>query len=371
MQSYLPVIDPEAGEQFATPKDIAALQSCWDAKYSGRTRRHMKKPGFLAFDGMFVVKGFMFSKREGKFVGRVKGTTDEEVLSGMAIPEGDLANEAIQLFWISHCGKVQVPMGFHFVRTVDPDDLAKRLFEAYVRIEKAGFITLGGVTDGATVMKSTQDALKKLVEETTERRTGTEYDALIDYDHWLKSVRGAVWHNDLYNGRGVADGDGHFFSFETLKNLQGSKKAAVRALFAHLTTADLEPSVDEMDTQLALNVVDAKTIAGLEEVVRMLTAKMDIGAEAKLVEVESLQVRVPHAARQRRLGVPQEQAVRRDRGGTQGVPRVHAGQRCHRCGSEEEWRERSSRDQVGVGLCGKAEQRPEVRERRPPGFRPG
>ena len=288
MQSYLPVIDPKAGEQFATPKDIAALQSCWDAKYSGRTRRHMEKAGILAFDGMFLVKGFYFSKREGKFVGRVKGTTDEEVLSGMAIPEGELANEAIQLFWISHCGKVQVPMGFHFVRAVDPDDLAKRLFEAYVRIEAAGFITLGGVTDGATVMKSTQDALKKLVEETTAGRTGTEYDALIDYDHWLKSARGGVWHNDLYNGRGVADGDGHFFSFETLKNLKGSKVAAVRELFAHLTTADLEPSVDEMDTQLALNVVDAETIAGLEEVVRMLTAKKAIGAEAKLAEVESL-----------------------------------------------------------------------------------
>ena len=283
VRSYLPTPDKGAGNEFVTQANIENLNARWSAVHGSRRHRGMKRAGFFAWDGMYLVKGMMFNKRLRQYVGRVKPTSDEEVRGQAKIDDSELANEVIQLFWISHCGKVQVPMGFHFVNAIDSDQLGDMLFDAYLRLEAAGFITLGGFTDGAASMKKAQRRLKELVEE-----AGGQYDAFIDYDHWTKCGRGAVWHKELYNGRGVIDGDGHFFSFETLKSMKASTVPAVAALFAHLTHADLNPSVDEMMTQLALNVIGPKVIGALKTVEEMLKANEPIGCDVTLGTVESL-----------------------------------------------------------------------------------
>jgi hypothetical protein len=283
VRSYLPTPDKDAGNEFVTKANIDTLKARWRAVHGSRRHRGMKKAGFFAWDGMYLVKGMMFNKRLRQYVGRVKPTSDEDVLTHAEIDGSELANEVIQLFWISHCGKVQVPMGFHFVNAIDSDELGDKLFDAYLRLDAAGFITLGGFTDGAASMKKAQRRLKECVEE-----AGGQYDAFIDYDHWTKCGRGAVWHKELYNGRGVIDGDGHFFSFETLRSMKASKVPAVAALFAHLTHADLNPQVDEMMTQLALNVIGPKVIDALKTVETMLRANEPIGCDVTLGSVESL-----------------------------------------------------------------------------------
>ena len=283
VRSYLPTPDKDAGNEFATQANIETLKARWSAVHGSRRHRGMKKAGFFAWDGMYLVKGMMFNKRLRQYVGRVKPTSDEDVRTHAKIDGSELANEVIQLFWISHCGKVQVPMGFHFVNAIDSDELGEKLFEAYLRLDAAGFITLGGFTDGAASMKKAQRRLKTLVVE-----ADGQYDEFIDYDHWTKCGRGAVWHKELYNGRGVIDGNGHFFSFETLKSMKASTVPAVAALFAHLTHADLNPDVDEMMTQLALNVIGPKVIEALKTVETMLKADEPIGCDVTLGTVESL-----------------------------------------------------------------------------------
>jgi hypothetical protein len=73
----------------------------------------------------------------------------------------------------------------------------------------------------------------------------------------------------------------------TLTGLKNSKQAAVSKLFKHLTNNDLCPK-DEMETQLALNVVSAETIQALDATIVILKDGEDIGAKVTLGQVESL-----------------------------------------------------------------------------------
>ena len=268
LRRYLPGLDPKSGTEFVTPKNLETLQAKWKALMGDAPM-----VGFIAFDGMFIVKGFFYSLRRflltgDGWIGRVTETTDAEVDFGAHVPQSELANEAFQLYFISLDGKVQIPIGHIFVHGIDATAVSSALFAGIVRLESAGFTVLGCVSDGEAAMKSVQDLLAALM--TAGDRAGAVWCNFMDYDHLLKCLRNVLLNRELVN-------EGHYFSVDVIRCLHASSNADVKALFAHLVEQDLNPK-DKQNTQRALNICSRRTIDALKVVEAMIAANIEIGA---------------------------------------------------------------------------------------------
>lgn len=268
LRRYLPGLDPKSGTEFVTPKNLETLQAKWKALMG-----NAPMVGFIAYDGMFIVKGFFYSLRRflltgDGWIGRVTETTDAQVAAGAHVPQSELANEAFQLYFISLDGKVQIPIGHIFVRGIDATAVSSALFAGIQRLESAGFTVLGCVSDGEAAMKSVQDLLTALM--TVGDRAGAVWCNFMDYDHLLKCLRNVLLNRELVN-------EGHYFGMDVIRCLHASSNADVKALFAHLVEQDLNPK-DRQNTQRALNICSRRTIDALKAVEAMIEAGVEIGA---------------------------------------------------------------------------------------------